>query len=156
MVQYEAYLQKTQEDWENRWENVKELINFASEMEDDLGGQSFDIESPAPDKGEDDWMDGGEDEYDEEELDDLGFAEVKTKSADDAKAKAEPETPLRAFLQASMLSTDTGQAADEKDKPVRGVIASSRWCSWPCSESDDHHLPCCQRPGMACSVYTRR
>lgn len=34
------------------------------------------------------------------------------------------ETPLRAFLQASMLSTDTGQSGDEKDKPVRILLDS--------------------------------
>ena len=83
LVKYETYLQKTQEDWESRWENVKELINFASEMESDLGVQSFDIEDPESQSHEaDEWHDVGEDEYDEEELDDLGFAEVKAKPAE--------------------------------------------------------------------------
>ncbi|KIP07660.1 hypothetical protein PHLGIDRAFT_23961 [Phlebiopsis gigantea 11061_1 CR5-6] len=132
LVQYETYLQKTQEDWESRWENVKELINFASEMEDDLGVRSFDIESPDLDKGEDDWVDNGEDEYDEEELDDLGFAEVKTRPEESAPAKTEPETPLRAFLQASMLSTDTGQT-DEKDKPKVTITTchAAKGLEWP-------------------------
>jgi len=33
LINYEAHLRKTQQDWETRWENVKELITFASEVE---------------------------------------------------------------------------------------------------------------------------
>jgi hypothetical protein len=33
LIKYEEHLKKTQSDWESRWENVKELITFASEME---------------------------------------------------------------------------------------------------------------------------
>jgi len=36
MINYEAHLKKTQQDWETRWENVQELITFASEVESDL------------------------------------------------------------------------------------------------------------------------
>jgi len=32
-LDYENYLKKTQPDWESRWDNVHELINFASEVE---------------------------------------------------------------------------------------------------------------------------
>lgn len=31
LLDYQLYLQRTQEDWATRWENVQELINFASE-----------------------------------------------------------------------------------------------------------------------------
>ncbi|KAF5327158.1 hypothetical protein D9619_004893 [Psilocybe cf. subviscida] len=34
MIDYEEYLRKTQQDWDSRWENVQELITFASESED--------------------------------------------------------------------------------------------------------------------------
>lgn len=34
LVQYEEHLKKTQQDWETRWENVKELISFAKEVEE--------------------------------------------------------------------------------------------------------------------------
>jgi ATP-dependent DNA helicase UvrD/PcrA len=30
LINYEAYLKKSQQDWETRWENIQELINFAS------------------------------------------------------------------------------------------------------------------------------
>jgi DNA helicase-2/ATP-dependent DNA helicase PcrA len=33
LIKYEDYLRKTQQDWESRWENVQELITFASEVE---------------------------------------------------------------------------------------------------------------------------
>ncbi|CAE7223098.1 unnamed protein product [Rhizoctonia solani] len=32
-IGYEAYLQRTQPDWETRWENVQELVNFAAGVE---------------------------------------------------------------------------------------------------------------------------
>lgn len=35
-INYEDYLRKTQQDWESRWENVQELITFASEVESDV------------------------------------------------------------------------------------------------------------------------
>lgn len=33
LLNYEDHLKKTQQDWESRWENVQELITFASEVE---------------------------------------------------------------------------------------------------------------------------
>ncbi|CUA67467.1 DNA helicase II / ATP-dependent DNA helicase PcrA [Rhizoctonia solani] len=66
-IGYEAYLRRTQPDWETRWENVQELVNFAAgveilepddliagdneaedldNMEDDTGGYPSDNEEP--------------------------------------------------------------------------------------------------------------
>lgn len=129
LVEYEDYLKKTQQDWESRWENVQELINFASEMEGDLATYVANAAASGQDESEDDdWGDVAEDEYDEEELDDLGFVEAKPP---DAKAAVEgyvqvvrsyasthtnhSMTPLRAFLQMTMLSTDTETGADSKE-----------------------------------------
>jgi hypothetical protein len=36
LIKYEEHLKKTQQDWESRWENVQELITFASEIEADI------------------------------------------------------------------------------------------------------------------------
>ena len=78
LTQYEEHLRKTQQDWESRWQNVQELINFASETERDLPALAAD--SVLVDAGRaSDWGDVVEDEYEEEELDDLGFAEIKRK-----------------------------------------------------------------------------
>lgn len=30
LINYEAHLKKSQKDWETRWENIQELVNFAS------------------------------------------------------------------------------------------------------------------------------
>jgi DNA helicase-2/ATP-dependent DNA helicase PcrA len=35
LIGYENHLKTTQPDWESRWENVQELITFASEVEVD-------------------------------------------------------------------------------------------------------------------------
>lgn len=52
-------------------------------MEGELGTQTFDVDvedMKAHEDEENDWQDRGEDEYDEEELDDLGLVEVKPKA----------------------------------------------------------------------------
>lgn len=36
LIGYEDYLRKTQPDWDTRWENVQELITFASDVQSDL------------------------------------------------------------------------------------------------------------------------
>lgn len=36
LIGYEAYLQKSHPDWESRWENIRELINFAEETSGQL------------------------------------------------------------------------------------------------------------------------
>ena len=38
LISYEEYLKSTQQDWETRWENVKELITFATEVTAQDGG----------------------------------------------------------------------------------------------------------------------
>lgn len=35
LISYEDHLRKTQPDWESRWENVQELITFASDVQSD-------------------------------------------------------------------------------------------------------------------------
>jgi DNA helicase II / ATP-dependent DNA helicase PcrA len=36
MIEYQEHLRKTQPDWETRWENVQELITFASDVHVDV------------------------------------------------------------------------------------------------------------------------
>lgn len=38
LLDFEAHLRNTQPDWESRWENVQELITFASEGDTDISG----------------------------------------------------------------------------------------------------------------------
>lgn len=50
-TEYEDYLRKTQEDFDGRWGNVQELINFAAEVENNMpeaiGQMMADIEEAA-------------------------------------------------------------------------------------------------------------
>ncbi|KAJ3512674.1 hypothetical protein NLJ89_g3394 [Agrocybe chaxingu] len=43
LINYEDYLKKSQQDWESRWENVKELITFASEVETEGPKHNFSV-----------------------------------------------------------------------------------------------------------------
>lgn len=45
LIGYEAYLTKTQPDWETRWENVQELITFATDVQFESGSGSQDDDS---------------------------------------------------------------------------------------------------------------
>ncbi|KDQ59189.1 hypothetical protein JAAARDRAFT_655375 [Jaapia argillacea MUCL 33604] len=145
LVQYEDHLKKTQQDWETRWENVQELINFASEVETDM---SFDRVMEDLEKrvgGEVDWQDEGR-ALEEMELDEVGFVvdDGRTKGKDKGKEKAQSEkrdnvtTPLRAFLEASMLSTDVedqnGESKDIKEVKEKVTIATchaAKGLEWP-------------------------
>ncbi|KAJ7087339.1 P-loop containing nucleoside triphosphate hydrolase protein [Mycena belliarum] len=92
LVDYEEHLKKTQPDWEGRWENVQELITFASEVEHDMNLAGMD---PA-----------------------------QTEISD---------TPLRLFLQASMLSSegDTQSDEDSKDKVTISTCHAAKGLEWP-------------------------
>ncbi len=35
-IEYENHLRKTEQDWDTRWENVQELITFASDVEGEV------------------------------------------------------------------------------------------------------------------------
>ncbi|KAH7884318.1 P-loop containing nucleoside triphosphate hydrolase protein [Phlebopus sp. FC_14] len=93
MISYEQHLKETQSDWEMRWENVQELINFASE---DIGGGDgeFLVQSPGTD-----------------------VANV---------------TPLRRFLQASMLSSDGDKSSENgNEKVVITTCHAAKGLEWP-------------------------
>lgn len=40
LINYEEHLKKTQQDWQSRWENVQELITFASDIEIDIASKA--------------------------------------------------------------------------------------------------------------------
>lgn len=100
LLDYHHHLRSTQPDWEARWENVQELITFASEFES---------------KSAADEEEAGEDRDDEWE-------------------EADGTTPLRAFLQASMLSSD-GDNDDSEGSATEKVTLSTchaaKGLEWP-------------------------
>ncbi|KAJ6530358.1 P-loop containing nucleoside triphosphate hydrolase protein [Mycena vulgaris] len=89
LIDYEDHLKKTQPDWESRWENVQELITFASEVEHDVNLTSVD--------------------------------------------PATSDTPLRLFLQASMLSSegDNQSEEDSKEKVTISTCHAAKGLEWP-------------------------
>jgi superfamily I DNA/RNA helicase len=58
LLKYEDHLKKTQQDWQSRWENVQELITFASEIEANFASKTRQLpeeedeaeSSPPPEK----------------------------------------------------------------------------------------------------------
>ncbi|KAG5643023.1 hypothetical protein DXG03_001761 [Asterophora parasitica] len=101
LVEFEAHLRKTQPDWESRWENVKELITFASEVEKNI---NFNVVE-------------GEDEA-------TTFGETDSTLTD---------TPLRQFLQASMLSSEGDNQSEEenKEKVTISTCHAAKGLEWP-------------------------
>ncbi|KXN84725.1 ATP-dependent DNA helicase PcrA, partial [Leucoagaricus sp. SymC.cos] len=87
-IEFEQHLKKTQTDWETRWENVQELITFASE--------------------------------------------VRTDAAEEEGGVGERSTPLRLFLQASMLSEgDSSREENNKDKVTIVTCHAAKGLEWP-------------------------
>ncbi|KAG6842332.1 hypothetical protein C0991_010621 [Blastosporella zonata] len=93
LVGFEDYLKKTQPDWESRWENVKELITFATEV----------------------------------------AANVVLVEEQAGPSEAPKETPLRSFLQASMLSSEGDNQSEEesKDKVTISTCHAAKGLEWP-------------------------
>ncbi|KAL1707981.1 P-loop containing nucleoside triphosphate hydrolase protein [Schizophyllum commune] len=85
LTQYEEHLKRTQQDADTRWENVKELINFATEED------------------------------------------VVVVDEGDADT-----TPLRKFLQASMLSSEGDkEQVDDKNKVTISTCHAAKGLEWP-------------------------
>ncbi|KAJ4500772.1 P-loop containing nucleoside triphosphate hydrolase protein [Lentinula lateritia] len=95
LISYEDHLRKTQPDWESRWENVQELITFASDVQSD-------------------WQDG-----------------LAVATSEDAQTSR--DTPLRLFLQASMLSSEGDQQSKEgeNEKVTISTCHAAKGLEWP-------------------------
>ncbi|KAK7689081.1 hypothetical protein QCA50_007772 [Cerrena zonata] len=124
LIHYQAHLKKTQPDADSRWDNVQELITFARESE--ANGSCNQVLTKHD--GDQEWDDQRED-FDHAAFEEDGIVEVA--GTDDAPS--EPETPLRLFLQASMLSTDVqtqdGQASN--NKVTISTCHTAKGLEWP-------------------------
>ncbi|KAG1826576.1 P-loop containing nucleoside triphosphate hydrolase protein [Suillus variegatus] len=90
LIGYQEYLKKSQPDWDTRWENIQELINFAS-----------DATADAP----------------------------KVPVVDEDESS---DTPLRQFLQASMLSSAGDQSNENDDEKVSiATCHAAKGLEWP-------------------------
>ncbi|KAJ2926931.1 hypothetical protein H1R20_g10172, partial [Candolleomyces eurysporus] len=96
IIQYQDHLRRTQQDWETRWENVKELITFAKEVEEQNSRDSA-LHSEQEDLALDDNV-----------------------------------SPLRQFLQTSMLSSaGDNDTEDSLDKVTISTCHSAKGLEWP-------------------------
>ncbi|CAL1703524.1 unnamed protein product [Somion occarium] len=132
LIHYENHLKKTQPDADSRWDNVQELINFAREFEVNESSNLQLPESPLPGErvaGENDWEDHP-DEFDHNAFDEDGIAEIKPGA--NSKLASHRDTPLRLFLQASMLSTDVQTQDSRADNNVTITTChAAKGLEWP-------------------------
>ncbi|KAG2340726.1 UvrD-helicase-domain-containing protein [Suillus weaverae] len=90
LIGYQEHLKKSQPDWDTRWENVQELINFASD------------------------------------------ATADSSNAPVVHGDESSDTPLRQFLQASMLSSAGDQSnANDDEKVSIATCHAAKGLEWP-------------------------
>ncbi|KAI0368645.1 UvrD-helicase-domain-containing protein [Pilatotrama ljubarskyi] len=128
-INYQEHLRKTQPDCESRWDNVQELVNFASEVEGvappDVAKRMEKADQRILREKEDEDGDESEEEW-ADELDEFDADQVQD-------GQARTDTPLRLFLQASMLSTDTETPEEEKskEKVTISTCHAAKGLEWP-------------------------
>ncbi|KAI0749394.1 P-loop containing nucleoside triphosphate hydrolase protein [Daedaleopsis nitida] len=106
LIKYGEHLRRTQPEYESRWDNVQELINFATEVETDMPSAVVKQMQDAQDAAFEELWGDGLDEWDADQVEENG----------PQGGQQNGDTPLRVFLQASMLSTDA-DTADDDNKP---------------------------------------
>lgn len=159
-IEYEDHLRKTQEDFDERWENVQELVSdrssvlvdnneiadgrersqksyavlVANEQKDALQLPNIDdfVSSRRDDPS------SSRDLLDMEYKEDDGIFDTTGPGANAPSTQVLPdgvdvnETPLRAFLEASMLSTETeGTDKDTRPKVTISTIHGAKGLEWP-------------------------
>lgn len=135
LTEYEDHLKKTQPDSDARWENVMELMSFASEVQTDLVPYALeDLSSGSGPETDKDW-DDMPNETEAAQFNADGLIELKHSAAEgpgNREALSE-SNPLRLFLQASQLSGDSGDGGEggEKEKVTISTCHSAKGLEWP-------------------------
>ena len=70
LVGYQEHLRKTQPDYESRWENVQELINFASEVENGMPSKAGKRMLDAQERAHEELWGDGLGEWDADQVED--------------------------------------------------------------------------------------
>ncbi|KAI0671645.1 UvrD-helicase-domain-containing protein [Trametes maxima] len=131
-INYKEHLLKVHgPDCDSRWDNVQELVNFASEVERSIPAEVakrmanaeealHNSQSEDEEESEEEWAD----ELDEFDADQVQGGQTRP---------ARQDTPLRLFLQASMLSTDTETPEEEKskEKVTISTCHAAKGLEWP-------------------------
>ncbi|KAG8817453.1 hypothetical protein FRC17_011223 [Serendipita sp. 399] len=150
-LNYADHLMKTQPDWETRWENVRELITFATEPNSN-GGPGTEAPSAAPDtepviieEGEEFSVPVTPATEPEQFLGEPKTVFKATKGATSEESElaegideaagydVQIITPLRHFLQTTSLSTDATVNDDESqgEKVVISTCHAAKGLEWP-------------------------
>ena len=72
LVGYQEHLRKTQPDYESRWENVQELINFASEVENGMDASVGKQMAEAEERAHEELWGDGLAEWDGDQVEEVG------------------------------------------------------------------------------------
>ncbi|KDQ15802.1 hypothetical protein BOTBODRAFT_31276 [Botryobasidium botryosum FD-172 SS1] len=140
-ISYETHLQ-SEEEWESRWDNVQELINFAAETAN-VAAQSSDESLPnltlrRPVDDEENAKDRKREGKGKGKAKEQGQMVTRVIAVDSDEEDEEvieftEETPLRIFLQAATLSTDTEiQEQDESaGKVTISTCHAAKGLEWP-------------------------
>ncbi|EIM91037.1 UvrD-helicase-domain-containing protein [Stereum hirsutum FP-91666 SS1] len=145
LTAYEGYLKKLFPDWETRWENVQELITFAAQPQETIRMDLDAVEVPQASQSQDQSQSQEQDNIEMYDLEQDGFMVVDEPASEvKGKEKEKPvttppkteqgllETPLRTFLQASMLSTDSETREDgDKNKVTISTCHAAKGLEWP-------------------------
>ncbi|KAI0635844.1 UvrD-helicase-domain-containing protein [Trametes polyzona] len=128
-INYQEHLRKSQPDSDSRWDNVQELINFASEVERSAPTDIAERMAKAHERIQ---GDAEEDESEEEWVDEVDAFDAD--QVQEGQTRRDPsDTPLRLFLQASILSTDTETPEEEKSKAKVTISTchAAKGLEWP-------------------------
>lgn len=137
-MDYQDHLRKTQPDWETRWENVKELITFAKEVEEQNARDNAVLA-----------------ENQTETLLDVEYALERSAYIPDTELSTRVSA-LRQFLQVSMLSSAGDNESEESNQEVRLASPIIRRALMNPEESHNYHLPFCKRLRVARRCHTFR
>ncbi|KAL7420030.1 ATP-dependent DNA helicase srs2 [Cryptotrichosporon argae] len=139
-TEYETHLRTTQEDFDQRWENVQELISYSVIVAEDQRAQEGKAAYVFDEAG--DALPGAE----QTRLHPMFRRSVSTETSVSSRRSTdelvdEPAgtdeaialTPLRYFLQTSMLSTDTQSSEDQANVPkvTISTVHAAKGLEWP-------------------------
>ncbi|KAG8816563.1 hypothetical protein FRC17_000283, partial [Serendipita sp. 399] len=143
-LNYADHLMKTQPDWETRWENVRELITFATEPNSNgkLGTETpsaaLNTKPASIEEGEEFSVPGTpttEPEHFLGEIETGTFEVSELAEGTDETAEYDVQviTPLRHFLQTTSLSTDATVNDDDSqgEKVVISTCHAAKGLEWP-------------------------
>ncbi|KAI0259900.1 P-loop containing nucleoside triphosphate hydrolase protein [Gloeopeniophorella convolvens] len=129
LIEYEEYMKRTQPDAESRLDNILELINFASQEHQAIEIDPVKVDTPTttPVLGDATGLPKRHTPYGG-----VSASSESTPGTSPVPADTQKETPLRLFLQTSMLSTDSDTSEDGSENKVTiSTCHAAKGLEWP-------------------------